>query len=86
MSQNQPNCGSSPSLPTWVKVFVIIFVVILALVIALHLMGFGFGSHRVGEANNLSGFHTVDRVRLTGISIEYPLQVALTSNLQGTEQ
>jgi flagellar basal body-associated protein FliL len=86
MSSNQPNRGSSPSLPPWVKVFLIIFIVILALVIALHLMGFGFGSHRVGEANNLSVFHTVDRVRLTDISIEYPLQVALTYNLQGTGQ
>jgi hypothetical protein len=86
MSQNQPNRGSSPSLPPWVKVFVIIFVVILALVISLHLMGFGFGSHSLGESNNLSVFHTVDRVRLTDISIGYPLRVTLTYNLQGTGQ
>ena len=85
MSQNQPNRRSSPSLPLWVKIFLAIFVVILALVIALHLMGFGFGSHRVGEANNLWVLHTVDRVRLSGISLEYPLQVALISNLQSTK-
>jgi hypothetical protein len=84
MSKNQPNGGSSPTLPPWVKVFVIIFVVILALVIALHLMGFGFGSHRLSEASSLSVVDVIDTVRRTGISINYPLQVALTYNVLGT--
>ncbi len=84
MSSNQPNRGSSPSVPPWVKVFVIIFIVILALVIALHLMGFGFGSHRISEVSSPSVVDTVDRVRLTSIGIKYPLQIALTYNLPAT--
>ena len=59
MSQNQPKRGPSPSMPRWVKVFVIIFIALVVLVIILHLMGFGFGSHRITSASDLV---VIDRV------------------------
>lgn len=50
MSEIQKPTGSPPGTPRWVKVFVIIFILLVVLVIILHLLGFGFGAHRISEA------------------------------------
>lgn len=44
-NQKMPGRGSPPSIPRWVKVFVIIFIALVLLFIILHLMGLGFGGH-----------------------------------------
>jgi len=38
-----PDCGSSPSTPRWVKVFVIIALVLFLLLIIMHLTGHSLG-------------------------------------------
>ena len=63
MSQNQPNRGPSPSMPRWVKVFVVLIIVLILVVIVVHLMGFRF-EHGTGGML----FHRF--VHLT----EYPVQ------------
>jgi len=64
MSETQKSSGRRPppSTPRWVKVFVIIFIVLVVLVVILHLMGLGFGSHRISETGNT---WVVDFVRYT---------------------
>jgi hypothetical protein len=41
----RPDRGSPPSIPGWVKVFVIIALVLVLLFVILHLTGHGFDPH-----------------------------------------
>jgi len=63
MSQNHPKHETPPSTPRWVKVLLIVFVVLLVLVIIMHLLGFGFGSHRISAVSTQWVFATLDHAQ-----------------------
>lgn len=47
MSQNQPDHGTPPSMPRWVKVFGLVLILLIVAVVVIHLTGNNFGSlHR----------------------------------------
>jgi len=83
MTENQkpPGRGSPPGTPRWVKIFIIIFIVLVVLVVILHLLGFGFGSHRISEMNNTRVVGMVDYTRLTSTSVDHPVKFIATHNL-----
>lgn len=49
-TQKAAGRGSPPSVPRWVKLFVVTLIVLVLLLIILHAMGIGFGSHGTNSA------------------------------------
>ena len=49
MTNKRPDPASPPETPQWVKILISLFIVLVLLFVVLHLLGFGFGSHGMGN-------------------------------------
>ena len=49
MTNKRPDPALPPDTPRWVKILIGLFIVLVLLFVILHLLGFGLGSHGMGN-------------------------------------
>jgi hypothetical protein len=69
--QKTPGRGLPPGTPRWLKLFIIIFIVLVVVLVILHLMGFSFGGHSLGNHGGIPVLRLVDYSWLAGYIVEY---------------